>query len=90
MKEKTYNMGSIFMWNPYNSGEYYILCQVGIKKVCLVSLIDGNRWKEPVKVSCASWISEKELKEVTSEEDYDDFELVEPSKIFKKTVWLKK
>ena len=90
MKEKSYDIGSIFMWKRCGEKEYYILCQVGMRAVCLVSLIDGNRWRQPVKVSCATWISDRELKDVTSEEDYSNFRLVKPSKVFKKNIWLKK
>lgn len=42
---KTYREGCIFRSN----GHLYVLAQVLPRQFCMVSLVDGNRYKDPIK-----------------------------------------
>lgn len=52
-----------------NSNLEYMLANVDTKKVCLVSLLDGNRWSAPIKVGNVCSLTELEIKRVFT----DDF-----------------
>lgn len=43
-----YALGQIFEIE----GKPFILAQVESKRLAMVSLIDGNRWNDPIKVDC--------------------------------------
>lgn len=53
-------------------GTEYILAQVEPCKMALISLDDGNRFNEPVKIEDSYVVSEKEWNEITCNES-DDF-----------------
>lgn len=63
-EEKTYKIGNRF---GAIGGDKYILAQVGIGKVVLVGLQDGNRWNEEVEVKDVHKISQEEFKEITKQ-----------------------
>jgi len=54
----------------WNSGMYFLLCQVDEKMIALISLEDTpNRYTKPVKINCLAEISKKEWKKITLNPD---------------------
>lgn len=64
----TYKTGQLFSVDGF--GGVYILAQVGYAEVCLVSLKDGNRLKEPIRVVDISEITEEEMLDITGDSGY--------------------
>jgi hypothetical protein len=48
---KTYKIGQKFKHRQ----DIYILSLTDTDDVCLISLIDGNRWKKPIKIDVDNW-----------------------------------
>jgi hypothetical protein len=51
-------------------GDEYILAQVAMDVVAAISLTDGNRYSEMVKVKDVHSITERELSEILANEPY--------------------
>jgi hypothetical protein len=45
----------------------YIIAQVEANKVCLISLINGNRWADPIEVKNIGSITEEEFIKMSGE-----------------------
>lgn len=58
--EETYRIGQFFN----RQGETYILSQVDVAKCVLVSLRDGNRFSDPVKVDSVRKITASEFESI--------------------------
>lgn len=71
MVTKLYMIGQTFKRG--SNKEEYVLAQVSFGKCAMVSLLDGNRWEEGVKVDDAFAITEKEFKKISIG---DKFELI--------------
>ena len=56
----TYKIGDRFMYHE----EEYILAQVDYKECCLISLENGDRWDNPVKINDPCFITQEELNEM--------------------------
>jgi len=69
-QDKLYKLGDRFI----REGNEYILAQPLTNKVCLISLINGNRWEEPYPVENVSRITEEEFSEIRAG---SFFELIE-------------
>ena len=61
LRVKTYKRGDKF---KYKLERNYILAQVGINKVCLIDIEDGNRFLEPVEVCNSYKITEEEMRRI--------------------------
>jgi len=59
-KEKTYHVGQKFIMDR----QKYILAQCHGGQVALISLLDGNRWQDPISVTDVNYISEEEFLEM--------------------------
>jgi len=68
-KEETHCRGDRF---EDNEGYERILAQTGDNLIALISLSDGNRWEEPVKVVSPSKITNDEMNKITDEKDWRD------------------
>jgi hypothetical protein len=53
-------------------GDFYLLCQVELNFVALVSLNDGDRWKNAQEVRDADDITADEWSHITGGSDYTD------------------
>lgn len=62
VKAEDYKVGQRFTW----SGEEYILATVDINKICMICLVDGNRYYDSVKVKDVSNITSKDFSKVCS------------------------
>jgi len=76
-----YHTGQIFEFEKNSSrhGKKYILAQIGQNSVTLISLIDGNRFIEPIRVEKSDKITEAEFNAICcnkrhlfAEVKYDD------------------
>jgi len=57
VEEQTYKCGDVFKNYRYR----WLLAQVESRMVCLISLTNGNRNRNPLKVNCTVKITENEL-----------------------------
>ena len=67
-KPKFYSIGERFICGISN--EEYILAQVGIQEICLVSLTSGNYWYSKVKVESNYKITEDEFKQICADKEF--------------------
>jgi hypothetical protein len=54
-------------------GTVYMLAQVDLNTLCLISLEDGNRWTEPVKVKNHREITNEEMRRIFAKVDGSEF-----------------
>lgn len=62
--------------NDESSRESFILAQIKKDKVCLINLIDGNRWNKAVKVKSVFNISEEEFLKIVGDDPFSEFHLI--------------
>jgi len=63
-EEPKYSIGQILTVES-DDKEQFIIAQVDSNKVCLISLVTGNRWLEPIAVKSARAITQEELKKMS-------------------------
>lgn len=71
VESKFVRRGDIFLIR----GNPYILAEVGVRTYALVSLIDGNRWTEPVKITDPITFDD-----IRNKLDGEPFEMITPIK----------
>ena len=57
-------------WNDNYQEEEYILARINENEVLLISLYDGNRWNEAVRVEDDNQITQEEFNKITSVVNY--------------------
>jgi hypothetical protein len=63
-KETTYSIGQI-LTEESDDKEQFLIAQVEVDKVCLTSLVTGNRWFDPIAVKSTRAITQEELKKMS-------------------------
>lgn len=64
-EETKYFIGQILTEESDN--EKFLIAQVECKKVCLISLVTGNRWYDPIAVKSTLAITKEELKKMSGD-----------------------
>ena len=72
-----------------NCREVYIISQVDCNLVCAISLENGNRFVEPIKVYNAFDISSKELNEILDNEIFYKLDKDTIQSVLSETVYVK-
>jgi hypothetical protein len=65
-KETTYSIGQI-LTEESDDKEQFLIAQVDVGKVCLISLVTGNRWFDPIAVKSTRAITQEELKKMSGD-----------------------
>ena len=65
-KETTYSIGQI-LTEESDDKEQFLIAQVDVDKVCLISLVTGNRWFDPIAVKSTRAITQEELKKMSGD-----------------------
>jgi hypothetical protein len=68
-----YKIGDCFEVYFEGDLDYCMLCQVDFGKICFISLLDGNRYFEPYKVSNPAKIFDEDLNKMLSKDMNFDF-----------------
>lgn len=66
MDSQTYRVGQR-LYSDGNRWEEYIIAQTGTNTVTLISLQNGNRWREPYHVGNVRAITRGEMEEIAGE-----------------------
>lgn len=71
VEEVTFQKGDRFSGIGLSPAEVYLLAQVDSTRVCLISLSDGNRWRDPVSVVSPRAITKSEMRKIVDNKYFD-------------------
>lgn len=67
--KQKYPLGSLWQLTDSFDNDVVMLTQVGFGEVALISLHDGNRWRDPVAVDSTMKITDAEFSEIVDSMD---------------------
>jgi len=76
-------VGQHWKYKTYLDDDIYVVSQVDPEHIALISISDGNRWRDPVKFVSIEIYQEFPLRLIAGENNEGKFELVKQSKYYK-------